>query len=517
MHASGETTRTIVRRDSVGPWKWVAIAGALLAGMAGNAGAEELHVPEVRLPLMARAPQIDGRVEEPEWVAAVRMQGFGRGPKLAPLEAAFWLGCDGKELFLAVVSETPPGGQLLARFVPLPQDGDARTWLDDSIEMVLDPLRHDPARRRLYHANINAKGAINDTAYKLGGGGEAWRGNWRIANQIVGDRWHFEAALPLADMGVTEADLARPWGVRLCRNWQQTKLARQTEWSPLGGPYLTPETMPVVTWEAAAPVVQTVQLADPDTGKPHVKVTVLNPGSQPVAVKTLLRVVPQSSLPQEVSRVLTLAAGETGSIELAASALNEDLVTLIRVTSADERTTFYVREFVWRGAAEREMGSRCRGLAPGADPIRVLSIVSQGAFSARRQRPGEPRPNDWGEAGSPAPRGRNGDRRDRVARAPAVSVACTVGRAPAGRRRVRSRPDARRTDARSNRAAVCAARVSVGGQPAWQVGRAGRTVHGDPCRGAGAEHRSAPAYIERTRTVGPGGVRLVGAARSRTR
>ena len=351
MHASGQTMGTFVRRGWVGARKWGAIAGALLGAIAGNAGAEEFHVPEVRLPLMAHAPQIDGRVEQTEWAAAGRMQGLGRGPKLAPLEAAFWLGCDGKELFLAVVSETPPGGQLLARFVPLPQDGDARTWLDDSIEMVLDPLRHDPARRRLYHANINAKGAINDTAYKLGGGGEAWRGNWRMANQIVGDRWHFEAALPLADMGVTEADLTRPWGVRLGRNWQQTKLARQTEWSPLGGPYLTPETMPVVTWDAAAPVVQTVQLADPDTGRPHLKVTVFNPGPQPVAIKALLRLAPQSSLPQETNRSLTLAAGKTEAIELATSALNEDLVTLIRVTSADERTTFYLRDFVWR--AER--------------------------------------------------------------------------------------------------------------------------------------------------------------------
>ena len=126
---------------------------------------------------------------------------------LTPHAASFWVGSDGTNLYIAVVSETPPGGQLLARFVPLPQDGDARTWLDDSIELVLDPLRHDPLRRRLYHANINAKGAINDTAYKLAGGGEAWRGHWRIANQTVGDRWHFEAALPLADLGSRSASM----------------------------------------------------------------------------------------------------------------------------------------------------------------------------------------------------------------------------------------------------------------------------------------------------------------------
>lgn len=316
--------------------------------LLSSAAAGEFHVPEVRLPLMKQAPKIDGRVEEAEWATAARMEGFGRGARLAPLDAAFYLGCDGVELVFAVVSETPPGGRLLARFVPLPRDGDARTWLDDSIELVLDPLRHDPARRRLYHANVNAKGAINDTAYRVAGGGEAWRGRWRMANEVIGDRWHFEAALPLADMGVTEADRERPWGVRIGRNWHQTKLADQTEWAPLGGPYLAPESMPMVTWDAAAPVVQTVQLAARDSGRPHLKVTVHNPGSRPITVKTTLKFGPQSSLPQETRRPATIQPSQTEPFELTASASNEDLVTLVHVTSEDEHTTYYLRDFLWQ-------------------------------------------------------------------------------------------------------------------------------------------------------------------------
>lgn len=316
--------------------------------LLSSAAAGEFHVPEVRLPLMKQAPKIDGRVEEAEWATAARMEGFGRGARLAPLDAAFYLGCDGVELVFAVVSETPPGGRLLARFVPLPRDGDARTWLDDSIELVLDPLRHDPARRRLYHANVNAKGAINDTAYRVAGGGEAWRGRWRMANEVIGDRWHFEAALPLADMGVTEADRERPWGVRIGRNWHQTKLADQTEWAPLGGPYLAPESMPMVTWDAAAPVVQTVQPAARDSGRPHLKVTVHNPGSRPITVKTTLKFGPQSSLPQETRRPATIQPSQTEPFELTASASNEDLVTLVHVTSEDEHTTYYLRDFLWR-------------------------------------------------------------------------------------------------------------------------------------------------------------------------
>ena len=57
-------------------------------------------------------------------------------------------------------------------------------------------------QRHLYQANINAKNAISDTAYVVGGNAEAWRGHWKLASQIIGDRWHFELALPLKDLGL---------------------------------------------------------------------------------------------------------------------------------------------------------------------------------------------------------------------------------------------------------------------------------------------------------------------------
>ena len=319
----------------------------------GAPAAEEapLAVPEARLPLMVTAPTIDGQVDEKEWQGAARMERFGWGPMLSPQEASFWVGCDGKEIFLAVVSETPPGGKLLARVNPMPQDGDARTWMDDSIELVLDPLHTDSSpRRKLYHANLNAKGAISDTAYLPGGGGEAWRGKWRIANKVIGDRWHFEAALPLKDMGVTEADLAKPFGVRLCRNWQQSVPPHQTEWAPRGGAFLTPDTMPVVTWDPSAPVVQVLQLHDPGSEKVRVRVAIRNPTKAPIPVLVYLCARPKSSAPVEVKDTPTVAPGQVVEVELASPALNEEVFTSLLVSSAPGDKVYYRREFNWRPA-----------------------------------------------------------------------------------------------------------------------------------------------------------------------
>lgn len=311
--------------------------------------ATELHVPQVRLPLMSTAPVIDGEVKEDEWAGAARMERFGWAGRLSPQEASFWVGCDGKELLIAVVSETPPGGKILSRAPPAPEDGDARTFDDDSVEMVIDPLRADTtSRRRLYHANLNARGAVNDTAYQPNGVGEAWRGHWRLANKIIGNRWHFEIALPLADMGVTADDLKNPFGIRICRNWQQQNIGPlQTEWGAMAGAYLNPATLPGVTWDARAPVVQILQLHDADKHPFHPRVAIRNPYGEPMEVKATIQCVPKSSAPSKLERTVTLTAPNSiETVELAGNGMpGEEIFGSIQVTSADGQTVYYLRDF----------------------------------------------------------------------------------------------------------------------------------------------------------------------------
>ena len=325
---------------------------AVSASLAGAWAAEEFHVPRARLPLMGAAPAIDGEIREEEWAGALRVERFCgvRDPMLTGGEAAFWLGCDGSTLFLAVSSETPSGGQILQRVEPAPEEGDARVWLDDSIEIVLDPLRAAPEeRRRLYHAIINAKGAIYDQRHTVKGGGEAWRGRWKTASKIAGDRWSFEASLPLADLGVTPADLKSPFGMRVCRNWMRAEGPAQSEWSAVGGAFLSVETMPEITWDAGAPVVQTLQLRDAGADTPHIRVAIRNPGEKPLPVQATLRIRPKNSAPAELGKPLTVAPGATEIVELACGlARGDQAYTLLQVTSPDGAQVYYLRDFQWQ-------------------------------------------------------------------------------------------------------------------------------------------------------------------------
>jgi len=309
-----------------------------------------LRVPHVRLPLMKTPPTMDGEVKDDEWAGAARMERFGWGELLSPQEASFWVGCDGKELFIAVLSETPPGGKILSRVQPVPEDGDARTWLDDSVEMVLDPVRGDPSRRRLFHVNLNALGAINDTAYRPNGTGEGWRGNWRTASKVIGDRWHFEVAVPLADMGATAEDARQPMGVRVCRNWMQQNVGpQQTEWGAIAGAFLNPDTIPVVRWDERAPVVQVLQLHDPGKENVHLRVAIRNPHAEPVEVLTAFECVPSGSSPTKLERAVNVAPNAVEVVEFTGNGLPGETVTIsFRAASPDGSAVYYLRDFRWK-------------------------------------------------------------------------------------------------------------------------------------------------------------------------
>lgn len=318
---------------------WFLVVAALASPGA------DFAIPAIRQPLM-RPPAIDGRVDAAEWAGAVRMEGLGRGPKLAPLPAGFHVGCDGTNLYVALVSATPPGGRLLARVAPLPDERDARTWIDDSVELVIDPTPEAPAgARRLLHANFNANGAVHDTAYVVGGNAEAWRGAWRTASQILGETWHFEAAIPLADLGVKAWREGQTMGVRIGRNWHRTPVAGQTEWSPRGGAYLNPDTIPQVAWDSAAPVVQA--LAPTPGARPGLQLTIANPGGAPLAVRAFARHTLAGAPPAERLERLDIPPRTTVPFALEAPAGTGEAYTLVRVSSADDRTVHYLREYRW--------------------------------------------------------------------------------------------------------------------------------------------------------------------------
>lgn len=326
------------------------LLGGALAIAGGEAQSVELSVPQLRLPVSQNAPTVDGVIHEEEWRDAARMERFGRPAPLSPQAASFWVASNGKELFIAVRSETPPGGKLLARVNPQPGSVDAAPFSDDSVEIFIDPARESGAPdRTTYQLITNAKGAILDQSFVLNGSGKEWRGKWRIANSVKDDRWDCEIAIPWSDLGINTPITGRAMGIRIGRNWQQSIGVVQTEWSPLGGSYGATSTMPMVTWDNGAPIVQVLQLQGAPGQAADIQLSLRNPGTTPLKVLTTLDVVPQNSQSTHSSQTIDLAAGEAKTVVVKPVALaHETLFTQLQVASPDGKTTYYQRNFQWQ-------------------------------------------------------------------------------------------------------------------------------------------------------------------------
>lgn len=323
------------------------ISGLSLLALTGSTQAADYSIPQIRLPLMSKAPVIDGAIYEAEWQGADRMERFGRPEPLAAQSAAFWVGSDGKELFVAVRGETQPGGKLLTTAEPLDDGTDAKTYYDDSIELYICP-DPDTAVPQTFVGIFNAKGAIFDQIVGAKAN-PAWRGKWRVKSSVTGDRWDCEIAIPLSEIGVAAPLEGRQMAVRVARNWQGSADIVQTEWSPLGGTYSNVSTMPRVHWDSKAPVIQVLQLQDALNEPSRVKLRLSNPGQTPLRLVSKVEMSPRESQTTRASEPIALAPGETRDIIVPGAALgSEPIYTRIQVTSADARAVYYLRDFSWQ-------------------------------------------------------------------------------------------------------------------------------------------------------------------------
>ena len=316
--------------------------------------ADDPPPPQVAMPLMKHVPTIDGLIDEDEWEDAVRNVGFASHSTrlLATRDGVFWIGCNRQNLYVAVKSEEPPDGRILTRAVPDDSHDRPAAFLDDCIELVLDPKRNRPAGERVfYHIITNARGALYDWSVDPDNAQNAmnltWRlSGWQIAQQQVDGWWHVEIAIPLGELGVTENDFATAWGIRVARNWKRP--FEQSQWAGGAPNYDHQATMPLVRWDESAPVVRVLGLRD-DEGRPRIQVAIANPNHEPLAVAAHLGDAWHRDPPRELDRTVELKAGEETVIALDCRDGGPEGVhqSDIRITDPDGTRTFYARSFRW--------------------------------------------------------------------------------------------------------------------------------------------------------------------------
>jgi len=112
---------------------WLCGLAALSFG-TGAFATDQAGPPKVSIPEMEQAPALDGVIEKGEWRDAVGNYGFFNqdGARLQHREARFWVGRKGETLYIAIRTETPPGGDILTRVRPDGKRDMSGAFHDDS-------------------------------------------------------------------------------------------------------------------------------------------------------------------------------------------------------------------------------------------------------------------------------------------------------------------------------------------------------------------------------------------------
>ena len=153
-------------------------------------------------------PKLDGRLDEPCWADARAIRSFARhtGTGLPTEKTRAWLAFDDDCLYVAFDCPHPRGARLRAKAA----EHDGETWLDDSIEVFLDP-RH--RHTDYFQLCVNCRGVVRDS-HRIE---TAWESGARAAVARRDDAWSVELAIPYDRLGLT-LDTGTLWGINLVRN-----------------------------------------------------------------------------------------------------------------------------------------------------------------------------------------------------------------------------------------------------------------------------------------------------------
>jgi Carbohydrate family 9 binding domain-like/Laminin G domain len=191
--------------------------------------------PMVRSVSKGVAPVIDGRLDDPVWRKAKFMGGFVsfmQGAKANP-DTEWAIMSDGKQIYIGVRCLDSNAARIAAK----PRERDGMVFVDDSIELFIDPDASGDHYMQfaLSAANVQFDSVITNFGLRPR---QDFNAKWNSATHIDEKGWTAEIAIPYTELMVKPGN-PNYWQFNICRNstTAQKKL-EQTRWSTWG--YLMP-------------------------------------------------------------------------------------------------------------------------------------------------------------------------------------------------------------------------------------------------------------------------------------
>jgi len=171
---------------------------------------------------MRATPKLDGRLDDPCWNPdrAISPMVLHTGTGLPREKTRAWLAYDDAALYAAFECPHPPGAALRATA----ERHDADTWLDDSVEVFLDP---DHDHGDYFQWCVNCRGQIRDSR----GTEPQWESGAEAVVQRLPGAWTVEIKIPYDRLEIG-LKVGSTWGINLVRN---DRIHRETATWSLGG------------------------------------------------------------------------------------------------------------------------------------------------------------------------------------------------------------------------------------------------------------------------------------------
>ncbi|OFW00874.1 MAG: hypothetical protein A3I61_03845, partial [Acidobacteria bacterium RIFCSPLOWO2_02_FULL_68_18] len=190
----------------------------------------------------ARAPSIDGVLDEPAWRDAAMFDDFTQqepsdgAPATERTEVRVLY--DGGHLYLGVHAfDSNPDGIIATEM----RRDSPQLLEEDNFQIILDTFRDSRSGYMFVTSPLGAK--LEQQVFEEGGGntrGTAsninrdWNGVWDASAQRTEDGWVAEIAIPMVTVRSPDADV-QTWGVNFMRNIRRKN--EQVYWAPIPKPY----------------------------------------------------------------------------------------------------------------------------------------------------------------------------------------------------------------------------------------------------------------------------------------
>ena len=267
-------------------------------------------IPQAIVPFLATPPHINGTIDPKEW-PTLHVSHFvsQQGDLLQAKPGEFWIGCDGKRLYIAVRSAVHPQAGILAVNHPHGDADIGEVVYDDSIELWID---NNPGGNtgQYYQIMVNSNGAIYDASFERKDkiAQKFWRVKMEQAHIVKDGIWNAEFAIDLSSLNITNPE--QQLAMRVCRNFKYPW--DQSRWAPLVRAFDTPDTMPKIRFSRQAPVV--TELGFQNTQGIDIGVEISNPTPAPFPLHVKIGGNAQDQPRYFHDWDITLATGERRSV-----------------------------------------------------------------------------------------------------------------------------------------------------------------------------------------------------------